>query len=685
MGLAVPSAGPVAAAVDATPSAPALPAGAAVSEGAQLFASNALLAVSITGLINLLFFALIGSSGRYRASVLELQPLFVFFSTAFTLVCSALALRAWAPPARGEVRRGYLGIHATRVAVVIVGLGALLYQLVIEPGVLLAQPLYDSLLLVIAVLAVQDRVGSILRARLQRTTSYHLRDLVTSARVVGASGGEAGSEGSERVIPAAAVVVGALVRVRTGEPLPVDGVVEAGIAELLERRYSPVSAPRVVSTGQQVYAGSLVRSGQIDLRVTSPQVDAVATTYEEHVDRQVASDPSRAETDRWRMLYGVALVFCAAILALWLQTQGGSVFTIVSVVSSVLLISIIPVALELESQLLGTAVARAFRLGAIFRGAQILPRLGSLSSVLWDRPSGTLPGRVQVLGVELLDNRFDRNALLSAVYALLSRSEGETETVVREYVRKRLSQVQLVAPVDVRSYGQRGISGTIEGVDMTIGEESLLIERGVQMQPSDLRVASERSLYLYVSVEDDVVACFHLAPAFVVDGQAVIQALRPLGIRSLLRSGRSLEPLSGLAKSAGLDGSDLLSEATQEQTVQRFESLRTIGVVLERESGRELQLASDVTLTTFDDLLCEVDRADVTLFRPDLSLLPELIKLSRLAGSVRLVNRCFAGGLTALLLLCAIFGAVAPVVVAIACLLAVTFVHLHALFLVRQV
>lgn len=683
MGLAVPSAEPVVASEGASQRPSELSRSAAAST-AQASASSVLLAVSLTGLVNLALFALIGSSGRYRSSASELQPLFVFFSTAFTVVCSALALRAWAPSAQAEVRRGYLGIHATRVAVVVVGLGAVLYQLVMAPGVLLAQPLYDSLLLVIAVLAVQDRVAAVLRARLQRSTSFHVRELVPTARVVEGQVGTAGGEVTERIIAAELVTEGALVRVRNGEYLPVDGVVEAGIAELLERRYCPVGAPRVVSTGQQVCAGSLVRSGQIDLRATSPQVDALGTTYEDHVDRQVASDPSRSETDRWRMLYGVALVFCAAILALWLQTQGGSVFTIVSVVSSVLLISIVPVALELESQLLGTAVARAFRLGALFRGAQILPRLAALSSLLWDRPSGTLPGRAQVLGVELLDNRFDRNALLSAVYALLSRSEGETESVVREYVRKRLSQVQLVAPVDVRSYGMRGISGTIEGVDMTIGEESLLIERGVQMQPSDLRVATDRSSYLYVSVEDDVVACFQLAPAFVVDGQAAIQALRPLGVRPMLRSGRSLEPVSSLAKSAGLDGNDVLSEATQEQTVQRFESLRPVGVVLERESGRELQLASDVTLTTFDDLLCEIDRADVTLFRSDLALIPELVKLSRLAGSVRLVNRCFAGGLTALLLLCSIFGAVAPVVVAIACLLAVTFVHLHALFLVRQ-
>jgi len=81
--------------------------------------------------------------------------------------------------------------------------------------------------------------------------------------------------GGERTVPIAQVTAGQVVLVRTGEKIPVDGVVVGGAGAVNQAPITGESVPQDKAEGSQVFAGTIVESGAIDVRTDKVGGDTI--------------------------------------------------------------------------------------------------------------------------------------------------------------------------------------------------------------------------------------------------------------------------------------------------------------------------------------------------------------------------------------------------------------------------
>ena len=190
------------------------------------------------------------------------------------------------------------------------------------------------------------------------------------------------NNGAERTVPVVEVKPGDVVLVRAGEKIPVDGRVAGGQASVNEASITGESLPRDKRPGDEVFAGTLVDSGALDIQTervggdtTFSRIIALVEGAEEH------QAPVQKLADRvaaW--LIPVVLVF---LVAVYLATR--DVRMIVT-----LLIFTSPAELGLATPLVMiAAIARAARSGILVKGGLYLESLAKVDVMVFDK-TGTL-------------------------------------------------------------------------------------------------------------------------------------------------------------------------------------------------------------------------------------------------------------------------------------------------------
>lgn len=121
--------------------------------------------------------------------------------------------------------------------------------------------------------------------------------------------------GKERIVPIAEVAAGQVVLVRTGEKIPVDGVVVGGSAAVNQAPITGESIPQDKIEGAQAFAGTIVEAGAIDVRTDNVGGDTIFSRIIALVeDAEAVQAPVQKLADRvasW--LIPVVLIFLIGV------------------------------------------------------------------------------------------------------------------------------------------------------------------------------------------------------------------------------------------------------------------------------------------------------------------------------------------------------------------------------------
>jgi len=320
---------------------------------------------------------------------------------------------------------------------------------------------------------------------------------------------------------------------------------------------------------------------------------------------------------------------------------------------------------------------------------------------------------MRVTNVELIDQRFSNNALVSAIVAVAQavteqqRSDFESiknassavgvddEIEALLALRSGIKDFELQRVHEVAHYPGRGIIATLEGAEFTIGDEEFLILRGVQLQPSDLPEAplANKLHCWYIAVGSEVVGRLYLAERFTHDGRECIAALRERGMAVSLVSEEPQPVIDPLGGGIGLELALIQGALTLSQLRDRVgagdDSARGSMVVLSNRidtifaKGNALESAptsnsQSVTLQCFNRLKWDFKDANIVLLGRSLELIIKLTDLARTFHSVYMQNRIAVSALCLVLFVGAASGTLPPWGVASAMLLITMATALNA-------
>ena len=204
--------------------------------------------------------------------------------------------------------------------------------------------------------------------------------------------------------PSAGVAVGAVLRVRPGARVPLDGQILLGHSALDEAPVTGESLPRDKGPGEPVYAGSINGAGELELRVVAGAADSTLARILHAVEQaQAARAPMQGLVDRFAAIYTPAVFVLAlgvALLAPWLL---GWSWAQALYQALVLLVIACPCALVISTPVsLVSALAAAARRGVLVKGGLHLEQARRLRVVALDKTGTLTEGRPRLVAFEPL-------------------------------------------------------------------------------------------------------------------------------------------------------------------------------------------------------------------------------------------------------------------------------------------
>lgn len=456
--------------------------------------------------------------------------------------------------------------------------------------------------------------------------------------------------------PAEDVPVGAEVRVRPGERIPLDGVVAAGSSAVDQAPITGESVPVDKDPGHDVYAGTVNGHGALVVRVTKgAHQSTLARMVQLVTEAQAAKAPSERFSDWFGQRYTVWVLVgtgasLLAFLAFGLPTSEAfyRAATLLVVASPCAVVISVPAAVL-------SALAASARRGVLFKGGGALEALAEVDAIAFDK-TGTLTRGVMTV-VEVVPAEAGEADLLRVAAALEHASEHPIARAVVVHARSRGIDP---GPADgVRSLPGHGVSGRVNGCDAWAGNRRLAAAEGLDLD-GDARVhaalaaleADGRTVVVVAERCEERGGSRLLGLLGVADtprphAREALDALRAGGLKRLaVFTGDHAAVAHGVAADLGLDPAEVHADLLPEDKVDRVRALRgtgTIAFVGDGVNDAAALASADVGIAmgvAGSDVALET--ADVALLSDDLRRLAEALSTARATRRVIRQNLGFA-------------------------------------------
>jgi Cd2+/Zn2+-exporting ATPase len=442
-------------------------------------------------------------------------------------------------------------------------------------------------------------------------------------------------DGRQIMVEAASVEPGAIILVRPGERIPLEGEIVSGITSVDESAITGEPMPVAKGAGATVFAGTLNEEGLIEVKVTKPKEESTLARIihlVEHVEKSKAS--VERFVDRFARIYTPAVVAAALAIGIVPYLAGHHETWIYR--SIVILIIACPCALVIATPVaIVSGLTASARRGILIKGGVYLEQAADVKAVALDKTGTLTLGRPAVIAVKPLGT-LSEDDLLGLAAAVESASTHPLAGAVLAEARHR--GLHWGTPEKITAIPGHGITGEIGGILYVVAKPEYLLHRmGEKSIPSGLMTGKTS---LAVGTETEILGLIEFSDTLRRGAAITVRALRKLGIkRSVLVTGDREEAARTFADEAGVDAyrADLLPGDKVKAIEQMKREFGTVAMVGDGVNDAPALSAADVGIAmgaAGSDTA--IDTANVALMSDDLE---KLITLFRVSKAVRLITR----------------------------------------------
>lgn len=307
------------------------------------------------------------------------------------------------------------------------------------------------------------------------------------------------------------IAEGEMFTITPGIIVPADGRVRSGTCAVLERYLSPDTHFRVKDETDVVFAGSYVLSGEASLQALTSSYDSCLKRMEQAIlpGLRWVEDSLRRDHEHIVTPMVYVLLFCFVSSGIFWDERGAAGSTILLASGSILLISLLMQLGEALYAIRSRLVRVWAQRGILINSAKAWAEIYNIRNLVFD-PSRLAPSTsCHVKELNLMDDRLSEQSLCACIASIVGRAEDAALTTIGDYCQRVVGSVETDRVVDLHEYEGRGICGTVKGIEFSIGSEDFLVDRGIQMQPTDsLTEEGEGDRVILVAIGDDVLARF---------------------------------------------------------------------------------------------------------------------------------------------------------------------------------
>ena len=407
--------------------------------------------------------------------------------------------------------------------------------------------------------------------------------------------------------PSEDIKVGDILRIKAGERIAADGIVESGTSRIDTSAVNGEPVPMSVRKGDKIMSGCINLNEMFTLRVTAAADDSMISKIARAVEDASAEKPQIDRfITRFAKVYTPIVIAAAVLTAIVPSLITGDWSKWIYSALTFLVISC-PCALVLSVPLAYfSGIGASSKLGILFKGGNSIEALGKVKAIAFDKTGTLTDGTFSVTKVECFGNA-DENALLTICGSCEQGSTHPVAESITSYCREK--NLALVSPERSEELAGRGVSSELNSKKILCGNERLMAENGIKL-PANLAPTS--GSVVYVAVDGNAVGRVVVSDTIKKTSRDAMKKLRALGIKTAMFTGDKKENAEIAANELGIDivRAELLPDGKLEEIRKlrsEYGSVMFVGdgindgpVLAGADVGGAMQSGSDLALEAAD-------------------------------------------------------------------------------------
>jgi Cu+-exporting ATPase len=482
-----------------------------------------------------------------------------------------------------------------------------------------------------AVIVTLVLLGQVLELKARDQTSGAIRALLELSPP---QANKVQDDGSDVVVAIDDVVRGDRLRIKPGEKVPVDGVVEEGKSSVDESMVSGEPVPVKKTDGDKVFGGTINGSGTFVMRATNVGEDSLLSQIVKMV-----GEAQRSRAPIQRLADVVASWFVPAVLAIsvitflvWamLGPKPAMAYAIVNAVA--VLIIACPCALGLATPMsIMVGTGKGAQSGVLIKNAEALETLEKVDTIVVDKTGTLTEGRPTLIEVHAVGEMED-SELLGLAASVELASEHPLAAAIVTGAKDRSANV--VSATDFESVTGQGVKAQVSGRAVAIGNEKFMHNIGTYSETLVSQASSLRRdghTVMFVAVDGKACGLLSVADPIKETTPRAIKKLHAAGLRIVMLTGDSRATAEAVARRIGID--EVHAEVSPEDKNRVVRDLQEAGSIVAmcgdgiNDAPALAQADVGIAMGTGTDVAME--SAGITLVRGDLTAVVSARTLSR--------------------------------------------------------
>jgi cadmium-exporting ATPase len=454
------------------------------------------------------------------------------------------------------------------------------------------------------------------------------------------------------------VKIGDIIIVKTGEKIPLDGVVVEGTSSLDTMALTGESVPRVVKTEDEVLSGCINKDGLLKIRVTKEFGESTVSRILDLVEN-ASSKKSKSENfiTKFAKYYTPTVVIIAVLLAFIppIILKDFNTFSVWLYRALSFLVVSCPCALVISIPLsFFGGIGGASKMGILIKGSNYLEALANTETVVFDKTGTLTEGIFEVQ--DIYAEGIEKDELLRIVAHAENYSNHPIAKSVKKAYNKEIDEKIIKNPQELSG---KGIWAKIDEKDILVGNEKLMLEEKI-----DFKKCDEVGTILYVAIDKKYVGYVLIADKIKQDSPKTIRELKAMNIKeTVMLTGDKKEVGEYVAKKLNMD--KVYTELLPDGKVEKVEEL----LKQKSEKGKLVFVGdgiNDAPVLTISDIGvamgglgsdAAIEAADIVIMTDETSKISKAINLSKKTMRIVHENIIFAIFVKIAVLVLTAFGA----------------------------
>lgn len=389
-------------------------------------------------------------------------------------------------------------------------------------------------------------LGQVFEERMRNRASSAVEKLVN----LQAKEAEVLRDGQFVKVPLDEVAVGDTIRVKPGEKIAVDGVIDSGASAIDESMVTGESMPVTKQSGDRVIGATINGNGTFTFCAEKVGSDTMLAQIVELVKKaQTSHAPIQQLTDRVSDIFvPIVLMVAMATFLIWYVFIGASVANALIFAVSVVVIAC-PCALGLATPTaLMVGTGRAAKMGILIKNGEVLEAVNDIDTVVFDKTGTITMGQPEVTDVV-----GDQQRVLQVAASLEATSEHPLAAAI--LAKAEQEHIATAKVSDFQAIEGKGVQAALDGDVAFVGNDKLLADIQIDgaMKERMQSLQDEAKTVVFVGVGQQIIGLIAIQDAPKPTSQEAIADLKARGLKTIMLTGDNERVARAIADQVGID------------------------------------------------------------------------------------------------------------------------------------